>query len=530
MIDVSEQRLLQEFPDFKPKVRFAAMQPLFLLRITASVLEYHALSVIARFMLRLVALGESTLPAIARLLGLEEADLIDAGVELSQAGLIEEGAIDGAGRRRLLITQQGRAYLEEQRSVTVPRKRVFRLHFDPLTREFRPYRSDAVRPETFRRDGLYVIPHGGPRPSRGDVELQKLREAVRAEGYGADEFEIVRVLGIGTPVAEYLPNVQVFVIEHRQTGEERVAAISGAEYLPTVSEMLEEQHRSGRLSIPADAEQAEPEPMTLDVRALFPAAVADTVEHVIAKDRERHDLRYEIARKEAERATTQNHAERVALEAEMAQLQQQLAQILAELEAERERVREATEGGLTILSTEQHRPILKEALESAEEELIIISPWMNIRTVDDDLAKLIGEALRRGVTIRIGYGIGAETNRGKAEKNAADVRKVTEKIRQHSSAEERQRLKMVDIAGTHEKILVCDRSFSVTGSFNWLSYRGERDSGFRREMGTLLRHPAHVKMVVEKALDAFREAEERRRAVGAPRGPMSQTSTLPGSR
>ena len=54
MIDISERRILQEFPNFRTKLRFAALQPLFQLRITASVLEYHELSVIARFMLRLV--------------------------------------------------------------------------------------------------------------------------------------------------------------------------------------------------------------------------------------------------------------------------------------------------------------------------------------------------------------------------------------------------------------------------------------------------------------------------------------------
>ena len=245
----------------------------------------------------------------------------------------------------------------------------------------------------------------------------------------------------------------------------------------------------------------------MDVRALFPAAVADTVEHVIAKDRERHDLRYEIARKEAERATTQNRAERDALEVELAQLQRKLELIMVDLEAERERVREATEGGLTVLSTDDHRPILKKALETAQEELIIISPWMNTRTVDDDICRLIGKALRRGVTIRIGYGIESEHKRPK--KKMEDIFQVTEKIKQHSSAEERHRLKIVDIGGTHEKILICDRTFSVTTSFNWLSYRGERDSGFRREMGNLLRHPAHVELVAQKALDAFREAEGR---------------------
>ena len=34
---------------------------------------------------------------------------------------------------------------------------------------------------------------------------------------------------------------------------------------------------------------------------------------------------------------------------------------------------------------------------------------------------------------------------------------------------------------THEKFIICDDAFCAWGSFNWLSYRGERDSGYRRE-------------------------------------------------
>jgi phosphatidylserine/phosphatidylglycerophosphate/cardiolipin synthase-like enzyme len=37
------------------------------------------------------------------------------------------------------------------------------------------------------------------------------------------------------------------------------------------------------------------------------------------------------------------------------------------------------------------------------------------------------------------------------------------------------------VGGTHEKILICDNSYVVTGSFNWLSYRPVKRRGFRFE-------------------------------------------------
>ena len=53
---------------------------------------------------------------------------------------------------------------------------------------------------------------------------------------------------------------------------------------------------------------------------------------------------------------------------------------------------------------------------------------------------------------------------------------------------------------THQKILVCDRSFGVLGSFNWLSYRGERDKEYRNETNILLRDPASVIELTQIAL------------------------------
>ena len=45
---------------------------------------------------------------------------------------------------------------------------------------------------------------------------------------------------------------------------------------------------------------------------------------------------------------------------------------------------------------------------------------------------------------------------------------------------------------THEKILIRDGDFVVSGSFNWLSYGGERGRGFRREDALRLTDPATV--------------------------------------
>ena len=47
-------------------------------------------------------------------------------------------------------------------------------------------------------------------------------------------------------------------------------------------------------------------------------------------------------------------------------------------------------------------------------------------------------------------------------------------------------LEVIDLESIHHKVLVCDRRFCVISSFNWLSYRGDLDDGFRQEVGCVV--------------------------------------------
>ena len=42
---------------------------------------------------------------------------------------------------------------------------------------------------------------------------------------------------------------------------------------------------------------------------------------------------------------------------------------------------------------------------------------------------------------------------------------------------------LVRFGDTHAKVLVCDRSFAIVTSFNWLSFRGDPRRSFRDERG-----------------------------------------------
>ena len=57
---------------------------------------------------------------------------------------------------------------------------------------------------------------------------------------------------------------------------------------------------------------------------------------------------------------------------------------------------------------------------------------------------------------------------------------------------------------THQKFIVCDDLFCVSGSFNWLSYRGHPDRGYRLETSFYSERSDDIALWKALADDMFR--------------------------
>lgn len=125
-----------------------------------------------------------------------------------------------------------------------------------------------------------------------------------------------------------------------------------------------------------------------------------------------------------------------------------------------------------IIHTYEHRELLINALKTAKEFVVIVSPWIKRSGLDYELENLIKQAIGREINVYIGYGI--------SDKDDSDKEIIK---RLNKMQEKNNRLKIIKLANTHEKVLVCDREFVVVTSFNWLSFRGNPEWGFRQETG-----------------------------------------------
>jgi phosphatidylserine/phosphatidylglycerophosphate/cardiolipin synthase-like enzyme len=125
-----------------------------------------------------------------------------------------------------------------------------------------------------------------------------------------------------------------------------------------------------------------------------------------------------------------------------------------------------------IESPAQHRELFLEVLRSAQDSIVILSGWATDYAIEKSFRQLLRNALKRGVSVVIGYGY-----RRKGEK---PVQSDYEKNARKTLGELQQWCAEIDAPGAlevfhfpnHSKILIKDDEFAVCGSFNWLSNAG----------------------------------------------------------
>lgn len=144
-----------------------------------------------------------------------------------------------------------------------------------------------------------------------------------------------------------------------------------------------------------------------------------------------------------------------------------------------------------VIQTEEHRRVLREAIEESRREILIVSPWLTTAAVDGELVSWLDRALQRHRELQVVIGYGIEPDMGRNDRKAMDQRDALRRLNQLGQRH-RGRLRTVEIGNTHEKLIISDGKFAVVTSFNWLSFNPRPGKGVRREMGLRLDEPAEV--------------------------------------
>lgn len=140
------------------------------------------------------------------------------------------------------------------------------------------------------------------------------------------------------------------------------------------------------------------------------------------------------------------------------------------------------------VSVFEHPDLLDEALTEAARRILLISPWVRRTVITTDFVSKLESRLKRGVDVHIAHGYEEDDSGSDAD----SLRRLDNLAKRYP-----QRFWFTRVKSTHAKILIFDDVW-ISTSFNWLSFRGDRERTYRMEEGTLIRNQQVVDQQYER--------------------------------
>jgi predicted transcriptional regulator len=482
----------------RPELRLVGYEevglPFYRVKIRAFTLEHKPIAAIDEFVLKCLHSGLVAPADIAEFLGLP-ANVVESSLSnLVRSEDVQLGAQPDGRRHVWKLTAKGRTTLEEAEQIT-PQQGTFEVDYDGLLRKVVNYKKEAsFAPRELKDAGLLEIPaHPVRPPEMTDLSHEDVAREV-ANDTGRFKRQLVSIVTIEKRFRYFRQSV---ALVYRSESEGRV------EVAFAINGRLSAEHETafakadGPRRVGMDAPPPAITPANLGVGD---EAAAHEIAAALPAPARHRELRLAVAEAEADVISA-----REAVNAAPANRQQQARGQMTDSETKLERAREAIESlSATYLQVFDHPPRLEEALAEARERLLIISPWIGACVVNDEFVRKLAKLSDRGVKIFIGYGIGDDERRPRGPRDVEAEKKLNE------AGKIINNLNVKRLGDTHAKVLAYDRRWVILTSFNWLSFKGSREKGYRDEQGVLLRTPTMIDRKFAELLQRFdRIAQER---------------------
>ena len=469
-------RAKRRFPDHRlDGDAFPVCLPVYELRIKVTEVAEDDLSTPARFALQLSNLNITQPTEIGRLLGLSDTYVAGAATELLNGNLVVQWPDRG-----IRITDYGKQVLGAGGKTRRPRNRHIKVPYDPLTKRIIDVDIGLLLDRDFvRKNGLFVAPTNPRRPRLSNLRIDEVKDYDRSYRGRHDKTEILEVSDIKDVKLRYIDDVILVKLDAPNTNKPKFAAYRAQQYLEEESVSIQRLADRGVDLEPEELKASQatylPNPISVSREESVLLEDIDGLDHKVS------EAERAVVEARATQGTTQDVQERADLAARIEKLESEKLDSeskLTELESE---LNTLTQGQTRLVKTEEHRPLLFQAITKASSELTLVSAWIDPFAFDDELCRMLAAAIGRGTKVRIAWGLGVNSKRG------SEATRIREKgnnalatLKKLIPGNLKDNLE-IKITETHEKFIICDRLFCAWGSFNWLSYRGERDSGYRRE-------------------------------------------------
>lgn len=478
------------FPGYELVTFFEAGAPVYRVTLEVSILRERDLPVIDEFVLKMLDAGVCTVPEIASWLGIPEAAVYGGAAELLRADYITQ--VPGSSPR-LALAQKGKLALQTLK-LMVPEVTTITFDVDAITGAIERRAPGLLKSGSLKDHGLVSLRTRVPKPSLETIEHGDVRNFLRSlrnEKVGKSPFgELVDILSVQKSYVEYR-RLQVLVFQEIKGTDINFLVWDRKYRMPEHEQALKRMEYAGIKVVPTHSRMEDSvttQSRILDIDEEQSRRTAEALAEVRAT---RQQLEEHIEQEKSSDAKGRSPEE-------MAEDKRRIAELEAQLREANEKERELLQQ-VRHLSVFEHRPLLEEAFEKAQHSVIVISPWLKRSGLDTTLLNLMEKSLSRGVTIYVGYGI---SNREDDHDPTvlADLRALRDRYS--------DRLVLKEFGNTHEKILVCDDTFFVITSFNWLSFRGDPKRTLRQESGNYCGIPEKVRDFKAEQLVRFQDDEQ----------------------
>lgn len=402
------------------------------LEVTIS--EPRKFNVLEEFILRacIEFVPAPTLKELADLLGLDE-----VFVKTTATTLVSLDILDVSGMDKIAIAPGGREFCDLGAVSKSQIQSIYAIS-DPLNQTL-TFKFDSLRTETIDLPDLadlILLEHKIADIS--NLSITEIQPLIQDSGLGihipADGKIVTKCDVVGDDLNIW-QTVSIFVLFDAIENQTNIQVRQGKQILETASNLLNELESQQKLSLN-------------DLCKLTEDVILQEQEIILTKKNQEVATRLEKIQAEAlniVKATQTN--------------------------SETNTSPSTTETGTVIfLRDSEIRQDFLNTIKSAQQNIFIYSPWVTSEVVDSEFIKILQNRADSGVWTAIGHGIA----RKQEEEDRPVPPELEDKLRQVKTPEGLSAVQIFWLGNSHAKEVIVDGKIHLSGSHNWLSYRGDR--------------------------------------------------------
>ena len=447
---------------------YEAGVPQWHMEVILTMLKQKNLTVLQEFILKFISAGIENVAEIRSFLGINESAINNAVAVLQKNSFISVDIFYS----KLKLTDKGEKALREA-AIIVPEDIEYALYVDGLLGNIYLDTRKLYTQKELHDFDIKPVNTIIDKPTQDYLVYENVKRAVntfkKSHAYEQDKLEgdLQEVSKVVMTYIEY-KKIYVLVFMNNKSGDIELQAYEGASRNDDYGIALQKMYINNTRVFDFDSKNEEVDnPGDDSLIGVLPKEVIESAKAFAYKDstidKEISNLNTQLIdikenSQDEDEIQKETATERIRF----------LEKKIAEMENERK-------GADRVLTTYDHRPLLIDALDNVQNCVIIVSPWIKAGGLNNEIIDRIEKALQKKARVVIGYGISE-----KEDNDEWIINKLSDIQKKWYG---KKYLNIIRLSNTHEKVLIKDNEFMVITSFNWLSFKGDPNKGFRQETG-----------------------------------------------